>query len=319
MAGRKVLVTGGAGFIASHVADAYLARGDQVWVLDDLSSGREANVPQAAEFVHASVNDALVPELFEKVGGFDIVNHHAAQIDVRKSVEDPRNDADINLGGLLNLLESCRRTAVKRFVFVSSGGVVYGEAETRPTPEVAPKQPLSPYGVSKLASELYLFYYHKIHGLDYVALRYSNVYGPRQNPHGEAGVVAIFCTRLIDQRPITIYGDGTQTRDYVFVADVVAANMAVTDTALPASDELDQRAFNVGTGDETTVNELANALAHVAGQQPTIEFGAARAGELYRSALNADKLRGIGWRSGHSLSAGLRSTYEFIRNGERGW
>ena len=316
---RKVLVTGGAGFIGSHVADAYIARGDRVWVLDDLSSGRENNIPPQAEFVHASVNAASVPELFDKVGGFDVVNHHAAQIDVRKSVEDPRHDADVNLGGLLNLLEACRRTNVQRFVFVSSGGVVYGEAEERPTPETAPKQPLSPYGVSKLGSEYYLFYYHKIHGIDYAAVRYSNVYGPRQNPHGEAGVVAIFSTRLIDGRALTIYGDGSQTRDYVFVRDVVAANMAVTETTLPESQQLDQRAFNVGTGNETSVNELASAIGQVAGYEPTVEFGAERPGELKRSALNANKLRHLGWRPEHSLAEGLRATYEFIQNGERGW
>jgi UDP-glucose 4-epimerase len=319
MAARKVLVTGGAGFIASHVADAYIARGDRVWVLDDLSSGREANIPKQAEFVHASVTDASVPELFKKVGGFDIVNHHAAQIDVRKSVADPRLDADINLGGLLNLLQSCLATGVQRFVFVSSGGVVYGEADVRPTSETAPKQPMSPYGVTKLASELYLHYYYKVHAIDYAALRYSNVYGPRQNPHGEAGVVAIFSTRLIDRQPITIYGDGEQTRDYVFVSDVVTANMAVTDAPLADTDGLDQRAFNVGTGVETSVNELAAALARAAGVEPEIQFAPARSGELNRSALDTSRLRTLGWKPAHSLNEGLSTTYEFIRNGERGW
>jgi len=319
MAARKVLVTGGAGFIGSHVADAYIARGDRVWVLDDLSTGREANVPKQAEFVNLSVTDPRVGDLFQKVGGFDVVNHHAAQIDVRKSVADPRLDCDINLGGLLTLLEACRNTGVKRFVFVSSGGVVYGEAQVRPTPETAPKQPLSPYGVTKMSSELYLFYYNQIHGLDYAALRYSNVYGPRQNPHGEAGVVAIFSTRLIDKRPITIYGDGEQTRDYVFVHDVVAANMAVTETALTDSVQLDQRAFNVGTGVETSVNQLAQELATVARAEPRIEFAEARSGELIRSALDTSKLRTLGWQPQNTLSEGLATTYEFIRNGERGW
>jgi UDP-glucose 4-epimerase len=319
MAARKVLVTGGAGFIGSHVADAYIARGDRVWVLDDLSTGREGNVPKQAEFVKLSVTDARVGDLFQKVGGFDVVNHHAAQIDVRKSVADPRLDCDINLGGLLTLLEACRNTGVQRFVFVSSGGVVYGEAQVRPTPESAPKQPLSPYGVTKMSSELYLFYYNQIHGIDYAALRYSNVYGPRQNPHGEAGVVAIFSTRLIDQRPITIYGDGEQTRDYVFVHDVVAANMAVTEATLSNSMQLDQRAFNVGTGIETSVNELAQELANVARVEPRIEFADARSGELIRSALDTSKLRKLGWQPQNTLSEGLATTYEFIRHGERGW
>lgn len=319
MVGRKALVTGGAGFIGSHVAEAYLARGDRVWVLDDLSSGRESNVPREAEFVQMSVNDAGVPALFEKVGGFDVVSHHAAQVDVRKSVADPRNDARVNLDGLLNLLESCRRTGVARFVFVSSGGVVYGEPDDRPTPETAPKLPLSPYGVSKLAAEFYLHYYHRIHGLDYVAVRYANVYGPRQDPHGEAGVVAIFSTRLIEQQPLTVFGDGSQTRDYVYVGDVVAANLLVTDVDLPASSDLDQRAFNVGTGVETSVLELAHAIARVAGGALTVEHMAARAGELRHSCLDARKLRTLGWQPGQTMSEGLRITYDYIRTGERGW
>jgi UDP-glucose 4-epimerase len=319
MAAKKVLVTGGAGFIASHVADAYVARGDRVWVLDDLSSGRESNVPKGAEFVRMSVNDAGVQDLFEKVGGFDVVSHHAAQVDVRKSVADPRNDARINLDGLLNLLENCRRTGVARFLFVSSGGVVYGEPDERPTPETAPKLPLSPYGVSKLASEFYLHYYHRIHGLDYVAVRYANVYGPRQDPHGEAGVVAIFSTRLIDQQPLTVFGDGLQTRDYVYVGDVVAANLTVTDVELPPASDLDQRAFNVGTGIEVSVLELAHTMAQVAGHRVAIEHGAERPGELRNSCLDTRKLKALGWQPVQAMSEGLRNTYDYIRTGERGW
>lgn len=319
MANSKVLVTGGAGFIGSHIADAYLARGHRVWVLDDLSTGREANVPKGAEFVHASVNDDAVGKLFDQVGGFDFINHHAAQIDVRKSVMDPRNDARINLDGLLNLLQNALRTGVRRVVFVSSGGVVYGEPEQRPTPETAPKAPLSPYGVTKLASEYYLNYYHTIHGLDYVAVRYSNVYGPRQDPHGEAGVVAIFSTRLIDKQPLTIYGDGEQTRDYVFVGDVVAANMLLTETELGATTQLDQRAFNVGTGVETSVLQLARELSGAAGYDAPVQHAEARPGELRNSCLDARKLRGLGWAPQHDVRKGLQVTYEFIRNRERGW
>ncbi len=319
MASRKVLVTGGAGFIGSHVADAFLAQGDRVWVLDNLSSGRESNIPQAAEFVHASVNDSVVASLFDKVGGFDVVNHHAAQIDVRKSVTDPRYDAQVNLDGLLNLAENARRTGVKHVLFVSSGGVVYGEPAVRPTPETAAKAPLSPYGVSKLASEYYLNYYYAIHGLNYAAVRYGNVYGPRQDPHGEAGVVAIFSTRLIDAQPLTVFGDGLQTRDYVFVGDVVAANMLLTGIDLGSTRELDQRAFNVGTGIETSVLDLAHTLSRVAGREAEIVHAKARAGELRHSCLNSSKLQGLGWQPKHSVADGLRITYEFIRNGERGW
>src|SRR6185503_11439140 len=203
---RRVLVTGGAGFIGSHVADAYIARGDQVWVLDNLSSGRRENIPKAARFVEMDVADPGVRDLFREVR-FEVVNHHAAQIDVRSSVTDPMNDARINVMGLLNLAEAAMEVGARRFVYVSSGGVVYGEPERRPTPESAPKLPMSPYGVTKLTGEHYLYYYRKVRGLEYVALRYSNVFGPRQDPHGEAGVVAIFCNRLLDGRPLTVYGD----------------------------------------------------------------------------------------------------------------
>ena len=313
---RKVLITGGAGFIGGHIAEAYIANGDRVWVVDDLSTGRAENIPQGAEFIHASINDEAVPKLFEKVRGFDIVSHHAAQIDVRKSVDDPRFDARINLDGFLNVVEAARSTGLRRFIFISSGGVVYGEPDARPTPETAAKQPLSPYGVSKLTAEYYLNYYHRIHGLDYVALRYSNVYGPRQDPHGEAGVVAIFSTRLIEQKPLTVYGTGQQTRDYVFVKDVVTANMIVTDAELPNGSELDQRAFNVGTGTETSVVQLAQSLARAAGREPEIVHADARPGEVMNSSLDASKLRSAGWKPAHTLDEGLRATYEYIRKAE---
>lgn len=309
---RRVLVTGGAGFIGSHVADAYVARGDQVWVVDDLSSGRRERVPTQAHFVEMGIGDPELDTLFREVGGFDVVNHHAAQIDVRKSVADPRADAATNVDGLLNVLENARRHGTSRVVFVSSGGVVYGEPEQRPTPETAPKAPLSPYGVTKLAAEHYLFYYHRIHGLEYVAVRYSNVYGPRQDPHGEAGVVAIFSQRLLNGEPLTIYGDGEQTRDYVFVGDVVAANMHLTDAPLPQATTLDDRGFNVGTGRETTVNALARALMRAAGREVEMARAPARPGELRRSCLDASKLRGHNWRPAFELQEGLRITYNHI-------
>ena len=240
---RRVLVTGGAGFIGSHIADAYLAAGDEVWIMDDLSSGRRENVPEAAHLVEMDIRSAEdVRNLFREAR-FDLVNHHAAQIDVRVSVTDPAKDAAINVHGLLNLTEAAIEVGTRRFVFVSSGGVVYGEPELIPTPESAPKGPLSPYGVTKLTGEYYLNYYRHVRGLDYVALRYANVYGPRQDPLGEAGVVSIFCTRLLDGAVLTVFGDGEQTRDYVFVRDVVAANMLVSDLELPDSGDIDARAF----------------------------------------------------------------------------
>jgi UDP-glucose 4-epimerase len=310
---RRVLVTGGAGFIGSHVADAYLAAGNDVWIVDDLSSGRRENVPADAELVEMDVRDAEVRNLFREVR-FDLVNHHAAQIDVRVSVLDPAKDAGINLLGLLNLTEAAIEVGTQRFVYVSSGGVVYGEPEQIPTPETAPKLPLSPYGVTKLGGEFYLNYYRVVRGLEYVALRYSNVYGPRQDPHGEAGVVAIFCNRLLRGDALTIFGDGEQTRDYVFVRDVVSANMHASDAPMEDGAGLDARAFNVGTGVATSVNRLAEVLESVAGVEPGRDAQPERAGELRHSTLDANLLRSRGWAPAYTLEQGLRETYEYIAN-----
>ena len=309
----NVLVTGGAGFIGSHVAEAFLARGDRVWILDNLSSGKRANVPAGAELVVSDIGDPAVRDLFRDAR-FDLVSHHAAQIDVRISVADPARDARVNVLGLLNLTEAARETGVRRFLYVSSGGVVYGEPELRPTPESAAKGPLSPYGVSKLAGEHYLHYYRRVHGLDYVALRYSNVYGPRQDPHGEAGVIAIFSTRLLADTALTIFGDGEATRDYVFVGDVVAANLRAADVQLPpaATSDLDSTAFNVGTGIGTSVNQLATLFERVSGRAPGRDYREARAGELRHSALDATRLRQLGWAPRRTLEEGLRETYEWI-------
>ena len=316
---QRVLVTGGAGFIGSHIADAYLERGDAVWIVDDLSSGRMSNVPAAATFVKMSINDEGIERLFEEVGGFDIVNHHAAQMDVRTSVENPRFDARINIDGFLNVIECARKFQTRRVLFVSSGGVVYGEPEHRPTPETAPKAPLSPYGVTKLTAEYYLNYYRVVHGLEYAALRYANVYGPRQNPHGEAGVVAIFASRLRNHKPLTIYGDGLQTRDYVFVEDVVSANMLLSDAVLSATGDLDQRAFNVGTGKETTVVELAQTLMNASGIKVDVQHAAERRGELRHSSLDTARLTKLGWQAKNDISQGLKQTYDYIVNKETGW
>jgi UDP-glucose 4-epimerase len=316
---QRVLVTGGAGFIGSHVADAYLKRGDKVWIVDDLSSGRMTNVPAEATFVQMSINDDGVDRLFQEVGGFDIVNHHAAQMDVRTSVENPRFDARINIDGFLNVMECARKYEARRVLFVSSGGVVYGEPEVRPTGEEAPKAPLSPYGVTKLTAEYYLNYYRVVHGMEYAALRYANVYGPRQNPHGEAGVVAIFASRLRTQKPLTIYGDGLQTRDYVMVHDVVAANMLLSDAVLPVGGDLDQRAFNVGTGKETTVIELAQTLMQAAGNKVDVHHAAERRGELRHSSLDTARLRNLGWKPQYDIAQGLKVTYDYIVNKETGW
>ena len=311
MTERKALVTGGAGFIGSHVCASYRDAGWEVTALDDLSAGRRENVPEGVRFVEMDIRSDALDGLFRE-GRFDLVNHHAAQIDVRLSVRDPRLDASINVDGLLNVLQRAATRGVERFVFVSSGGVVYGEPEALPVPRTAAKAPLSPYGVSKLTGEQYLFAFRKLHDLPYVALRYSNVYGPRQDPHGEAGVVAIFCERLLAGEPLTVFGDGEQTRDYVYVEDVAAANLLVSEAELPDPDGLDDVAFNVGTGEQTSVNELAARLMAVSGSDNGVRHAPERPGELRRSALDASALEALGWRPVHDLDEGLGRTFRWI-------
>jgi UDP-glucose 4-epimerase len=317
--GRRVLITGGAGFIGSHVANAFLANGDDVTILDNLSSGKREQVPEGAAFHHLDITAPAAAQLV-RGGGFDVICHLAAQIDVRKSVADPAYDAGVNIGGSLNLLEAVRTSGVPtRFIFSSTGGAVYGDLVEPPTEECAPKDPQSPYGTAKLSVEYYMGYFARVHGLDTVALRYSNVYGPRQDPHGEAGVVAIFCDRLIDGTPLTIYGDGAQTRDYVYVGDVARANLLASQATLPPAAGLDSRAFNIGTGIETDVVELARRLKHVSGSGSAITHAPPRAGEQRRSAVDIAKAgRVLGWRPEMALDDGLRETYRWFvaRRGE---
>jgi UDP-glucose 4-epimerase len=309
---ERILVTGGAGFIGSHVADRYLAAGYAVTVLDNLSSGRRENVPAQAEFVQADVRSPEARSLLAQ-GGFAVLNHHAAQMDVRVSVRDPKFDADVNLLGLLNLLEGALEGGVRRVVFASSGGVVYGESDRLPHGELAPKLPVSPYGVSKLASEYYLGAYALLHGIETIALRYANVYGPRQSPHGEAGVVAIFGSRIARGEPLTVYGDGAQTRDYIYVGDVAAANVHAAGCPARTPGSIDDGAFNVGTAVETSVNELASAMLRAAGRTVPIGRADARAGELMRSAVAIEKAATAwGWRPAVSLAEGLQRTYAWI-------
>lgn len=310
---RRVLVTGGAGFIGSHVADAFLSSGSDVTVIDNLSHGRAQNVPKAAAFRQMDVGSEEARALVAG-GGFEVIAHLAAQADVRVSVADPIFDAEENLLALLNLLEGARAGGTRRLVFSSSGGVVYGERRP-PHVETTPKLPVSPYGVSKLAAEYYLVCYAQLYGLEAVALRYSNVYGPRQDPHGEAGVVAIFGSRLRAGKPLTVYGDGKQTRDYVYVGDVARANVLAADAPLPPVDgTVDARAFNIGTGVETSVGELARAMIAVAGADVRVDHAAARPGELLTSALTAAKAeRGLGWTPRTALAEGLRHTYDWIK------
>lgn len=307
--GRRVLVTGGAGFIGSHVVDAYLAAGDEVTVIDDLSTGRRANLPAAAGFIKVDVRSERARQVIA-TGGFALVNHHAAQIDVRRSVADPVFDASVNLLGLLNVLQGAQAGGVRRVIFASSGGTVYGEACAPPLHETLPKLPASPYGTAKLAAEYYLAAFARLHGREVVTLRYSNVYGPRQDGRGEAGVVAIFARQVMEGEPLTVYGDGQQTRDMVFVQDVAGANLAASDVALPDVSDVDACAFNIGTGVETSVNELARAIAQArGGREPVVQFAVARPGELRRNALTVDKAaRVLGWRPRTTLAEGLRLT-----------
>ncbi len=309
----RVLVTGGAGFIGSHVADHFLAEGAQVTVLDDLSSGKREQVPATAAFVQAGVAS---PEAAQVVrdGRFDVICHLAAQIDVRRSVSDPMFDATQNVLGSLNLIEAMRASGhPSRFIFTSTGGATYGDLAPVPSPESVAKNPESPYGTSKLAVEFYLGYYGRVHGVEYVTLRYANVYGPRQDPHGEAGVVAIFCGKLLDGQPLKVFGDGTQTRDYVYVGDVARANVLASKISMPPAGGLDARAFNIATGRETSVLELAETLMTAAGRRQPIVHAPARAGEQKRSCLVIDRAAAeLGWVPQVSLADGLGETFAWF-------
>ncbi len=303
----KILVTGGAGFIASHVADAFVNDGHEVFVLDDLSTGFEKNVNPKAKFIKADICDLSLSELFEKEK-FDVVNHHAAQMDVRRSVADPAFDAKTNIIGTINLLQNCVKNGVKKFMFASTGGAVYGEQNQFPADENHPTSPLSPYGISKLAVEKYLYFYNAQYGLNYTVLRYANIYGPRQNPFGEAGVIAIFTTKLLNGEQPIINGTGLQTRDYVFVGDVVKANL------LTLKDEA-CGIYNVGTGIETNVNEIFNLLNNIVGKGAEEMHGPAAAGEQMRSVITSEKLfKKFGWKPNTSLEDGMKKTVEFFKN-----
>ena len=311
---KRALVTGGAGFIGSHVADLYLEQGYEVTIIDNMTSGRRENLPARATFVEAHIGSEEAATVVRE-GGFDAISHLAAQIDVRRSVNEPVYDASVNIVGTLNLLEAVRQSGHRtRFIFSSTGGAIYGDFVKPPNVEEFPKDPESPYGIAKLAAEYYMAYYARVHGLDCVSLRYANVYGPRQDPHGEAGVVAIFCNRLLDGRAMTVFGDGSQTRDYVFVKDVARANLAAAQRDLPPIGRLDARAFNVGTGIETSVVQLADALRRVAGSSTPAEHAPARPGELARSAVSVDRAKQLlGWQPTVRLEDGLAETFAYFK------
>ena len=297
-----VLITGGAGFIGSHVAEALVARGEDVVVLDDLSSGKRENLPDGVELVEGDVREPQ-DELFAGVKP-TVCYHLAAQIDVRVSVARPDHDAQINVLGTVNLLQASLEHGTQ-VVFSSTGGAIYGECDG-PAPEDAPRLPISPYGTSKLAAEEYLATYNRLYGTRHVALRFGNVYGPRQDPHGEAGVVSIFFSTLLGNETPKVFGDGAQTRDYVYVGDVARATLAAAGR--------DGGVYNVGTGRETSVVELLGLCQRIAGTRFDATFMPSRPGEIQRSVLDPSRaVDELGWRAEHSLEDGLRETYEFFR------
>ncbi|QPJ62762.1 MAG: NAD-dependent epimerase/dehydratase family protein [Candidatus Nitronauta litoralis] len=302
----NILLTGGAGFIGSHVADAYLAEGHKVVVVDNLSTGNRELVPKGAIFYPVDITSSDIYQIMgdEKI---EVINHHAAQISIQESVQNPDKDANSNIIGTLQLLQNAISFKVARVVFASTGGAIYGELNSVSADESTPPAPYSPYAISKLCAEHYLDFFKNVHGLDRVILRYSNVFGPRQNPQGEAGVVAIHCHRLARGDQPIIFGDGEQTRDFIFVQDVVSAN-------IKALDENITGVFNVGTGRETSVNELTKTLIDISGKETEIDYQPAKAGDLIRSAINPKRFNNLGWSSEHSLKDGLLETYRYFEN-----
>jgi UDP-glucose 4-epimerase len=302
----KILVTGGAGFIGSHVSDAFLAQGHEVHILDDMSGGKTENVPDGATLHQHDIRSSEAAALIERER-FDVLCHHAAQMDVRRSVADPGFDADVNVRGFLNLMEAGRKGSLKKVIFASTGGAIYGEPDYAPQDEQHPLRPLSPYGITKLCTEKYLFYYEQQYDIQWVALRYANVYGPRQNPHGEAGVVAIFTERMLDGKQPVIFGDGEQTRDYVFVGDVVQANVK-------ALGYDGSGIFNVGTARETSVNELFGMIRDRIDDRFDEEHAEGKPGEQRRSILSYEfSQKELGWAPQVSIEDGLTETVEWFR------
>jgi len=303
----KFLVTGGAGFIGSHLVDRLIKGGHKVVVIDNLSTGRKENLNPKAKFYKIDICSYRISQIFKKEKP-EIVFHFAAQIDVRKSVENPVEDAKINILGTLNILENCKKYNIRKVIFASTGGAIYGDADIVPTPETYPELPLSPYGIAKLTIEKHLSYYYKVFGLPYVSLRLANVYGPRQNSKGEAGVVAIFCDKMLSKKQPIINGDGKQTRDFVFVDDVVEANISAL-----KKDKVG--IFNIGTARETDVNTLFKKLRELTDSKCAKIHGPTLPGEQKRSCLDySEAKRELGWQPKYSLDKGLKKTVEWFRN-----
>ena len=302
----KVLVTGGAGFIGSHLVDRLVQEGHEVVIVDNLSTGKRRNINRTARFYKLDIQSWRLERVFRNERP-NIVMHLAAQMDVRKSVEDPIFDAQVNVLGMLNVLQHSIKHGVRKVVFSSSGGAIYGEQEIYPVPESHVTRPLSPYGISKLCGEQYLSYYQRVSGLQMVSLRYANVYGPRQDPDGEAGVVAIFIQKLLNNEQAIVYGNGRQTRDFVYVDDVVEANLAVMGQET-------QGTYNVGTGEETSINDLLRILIAHTNSTCKEVHGPAKIGEQVRSVIDSNKLRQeLSWEPRTELREGLKRTVDYFR------
>jgi UDP-glucose 4-epimerase len=301
------LVTGGAGFIGSNIVDRLIDEGHEVVVIDNLSSGKEKNINSKATFYKFNIQDPKLDSIFQREQP-DCVNHQAAQVDVRRSVSDPVYDANINVLGTINILQNCVNYKVKKVIFASSGGAVYGEQEFFPATENHPLKPISPYGITKLVAEHYLYYYKTVFGMDYNVLRYANVYGPRQDPYGEAGVVAIFIQKMINGEQPLINGDGNQTRDFVYVADIVRANI------LAIMDSSKDNIFNIGTGIETPINMVFEHLKNIINPSIEEKHGPPKQGEQRRSVIDCTKAHDIlNWSPETSLMDGLRNTCNYFK------
>jgi UDP-glucose 4-epimerase len=303
----KILVTGGAGFIGSNIVDRYIEDGYDVVVIDNLSTGKVENVNKNSKFYKVDICDERIKDIFEMENP-DIVSHHAAQIDLRKSVEDPIFDSKVNILGSINIIDNCIKYGVKKIIFASSGGAIYGEQNIFPAPEYHDKNPISPYGINKLTIENYLFYFKKVFNLDYIALRYANVYGPRQDPYGEAGVVAIFTQRFLSGEEPIINGDGKQTRDYIYVDDVVEINKLAINSGFIGS-------VNIGTGVETDVNTIYDTIMDIIGINMERRYGPPKKGEQRRSSLNIEMAKRVfKWSPKVSVKDGLIRTVNYFKN-----
>lgn len=303
----RILLTGGAGFIGSWVSDYLIREGHDVLIVDNLSTGLRSNIPEKAEFIECDIRNKEPLEKIFREFKPEYIDHHAAQMNVRASVDDPVYDAEVNILGTLNLLELSRSNNIKRFIFASSGGAIYGEPESLPADENTSAVPISPYGISKYSIEKYLHYYRRIYGLEYVSLRYANVYGPRQNPEGEAGVISIFCTKILNNQPCLIYGDGTQTRDYVYVSDVAHANIKAING--PAG------TYNIGTGVKTSVNDLIEIIKKVSSEAVKVQNTEPRPGEVQDIYLKYDHTYEIlGWKPELDIDAGIKETWNWFKS-----